>query len=75
MFAFVRNIYLCLNSKCVFNLAGEAHFNLKRFSVVANVGTTSLDFLFVDNLSDVLFKFIHALTLYFTFKLRYITSF
>ena len=31
-------------------------------------------YLFVD-LSDVLFKFIHALILYFTFKLRYITSF
>ena len=38
------------------------------------VGTTSLDFLFV-NLSDVLFKFIHALILQFTFKLRNITSF
>ena len=42
---------------------------------LSTVGTTSLDFLFVNNLSDVLFKFIHALILYFTFKLLYITSF
>ena len=38
------------------------------------VGTTCLDCLLINNLSDVLFKFIHALILYFTFKLRYITS-
>ena len=39
------------------------------------VGTSYLDCLLLNNLSDVLFKFIHALILYFTFKLRYTTSF
>ena len=45
------------------------------YIIIGYVATTYLDCLLINNLWDVLFKFIHALILYFIIKLRYITSF